>query len=436
MTIVVRYVLFAFVFSLALFPEIVGFKSKSLPDMSFIRLLLLLLGLALTTGLLLSKPFATKSWVILKENSVAVSLIVLFFLWRFITSAMSPSGVGTIAAAIRDAMYFALPFFAVLLSIHSKKDIRKLILILSISAGLSVLVAVVEYTTGFSLFGSLTAADSAWNTFALKQDEFAGVLGTFPHPLAFGSYVVGVLILSSLFYADRLSAKYTLGASTFTIFCLLGIYVSTSRGAQASLTAAIGLAGILTAMVYYRKIKVKQKVAAFFVIVLPICAGALVVVLLVGSALIKGGSDKQENSSMMRVLQIELSVPVISSRPVLGYGVGHAAEVLAMKAETVDVYYLTIALESGLVGLFLFLLLLGYFLRQSIRLYLKTKQPYFLAMAMFFMSESVIFLVLSIKQAVPLLYIGFALFLVIKMNIEKRWDMDAQGRFRFNASFK
>lgn len=405
-----RSLLLAYVFFLPLLPEEFGFRSKSLPDMSFVRFFLLLLAISLIAGLVFDGKFKRYAFGIFKDLKVPVFFVSLYLLWLFIASLLSPSGIATIFAAIRDAMYFAVPFFAALFCLRSLKDIQTIALVVAVSAMISGGIGIFEYTTGFSLYGELTAGDSPWNT--LNEHEYKGALSTFPHPLAFGAFLVGSLILSTLLLVGTPSGVMVGSAAIFV--AVAGIIASSSRGALAGLAAAMAWFGILQAQALYRRVKRSQKVVAFIVITLPIVLITVSTVTYVGFKLIKGSNVQQEGSSAMRVLQMQLAVPKISERPILGYGAGKAAEVLGMKANTVDVYYLTVALESGLLGLLFFLWMLVYYFARSVSAFRVSGHKYFLIMSMFFVAEGVQLLVLSLKQAIPLLYVGFALLLVMQ----------------------
>jgi len=411
-----RYCFFCFVFFLALLPEDFGFRSKSLPDISLIRAILLLMSVSFSLAIITSKRFATKSWLIAKEYSLPACMISMFFGWSIISSLLSPAGYVVIVVEIRDVMYFLLPFLVALFCLRRVRDIRVTVMLLAISASLSAMIGLTEYISDYSLYASITASDSAWNTFALEKTEFSGVLGSFPHPLAFGSFLAAALVLSMLVYFNRPKISVTLIVAFIGVLCLLGIFVSTSRGAQASLVggAAVGLVLIIARD--YRRIASKEKLLAFLLLFLPVFLVVSVGVAAIGYVLVKGDSENQEKSAMLRVAQLGMSVPLIEKRPILGYGAGQAAATLGMKAKTVDNYYLTVALESGLVGLALFLGILGYFLLQSVKSYMKCRHPYFLVMAVFFTVVSTQLLVLSLKQTLPLLYIGFAIYLVIHRN--------------------
>jgi hypothetical protein len=74
------------------------------------------------------------------------------------------------------------------------------------------------------------------------------------------------------------------------------------------------------------------------------------------------GGGAQQASTNSRVAQYHLGIPKILHNP-LGYGIGQGADTLAFApygVETIDTYYLMVALEYGVVGFVVFYALMAY----------------------------------------------------------------------------
>ena len=137
----------------------------------------------------------------------------------------------------------------------------------------------------------------------------------------------------------------------------------------------------------------------------------------IGEKLISGRTAKEAGSSSIRLLQMELGIPLIVDRPIIGYGPGEAAEVLGLKAKTIDNYYLSLAIESGLPELVLFILILLYFLRYAWKLHNKLPPTQSaLAIAIFWsIAGNALFLtVLSLEQVMPLMFLIFSMLIVLR----------------------
>ena len=91
-------------------------------------------------------------------------------------------------------------------------------------------------------------------------------------------------------------------------------------------------------------------------------AGVLSAVVLSGSVgyLVKGRSTAETGSSQARVIMLERGQKLLADQPVQGYGSGLAALQIGLlpgqRSLTIDSYFLTVAIESGYVGLGLFAL--------------------------------------------------------------------------------
>ena len=114
-----------------------------------------------------------------------------------------------------------------------------------------------------------------------------------------------------------------------------------------------------------------------------------------------------------RLIQIARSAQFLLARPLLGYGVGNAATVLGFGRDenglgTIDNYYLTVALETGFSGLLVFLLIAGWFVVGFFRSERRWRSLYFTLIVVF-----VNLLTLSVVELHPLIYMLFALLLVL-----------------------
>lgn len=409
---ITRWFLFLFVFSLPILPEEFGLRSATLPDVSVIRLIIMLLFLSFIVTLLLDRDVANRLKKIFRNYSWLVVLVIVYFFWVLLASFNAPVGRVAVFGAIRDILYFLVPYLVAVTCLSDGKDVLKIAWLVGVSGTLSAIIGVFEYFTGFRLFKIFTNSDSAWNVFDLeKGGEFVGVLSSFPHPLAFGSFlVVSLVFLYLLSLHVGSSKKITIYA--MMVLCLMGVVASTSRGAVASLLVCLFFYFILIIFNKYKKIKRDQRILAMLFIIIPLFIFISVATLFIGYGLAKGKSEREYGSSMIRVLQLQRSVAPVKQRPLLGYGVGEAAETLGMKSLTVDNYYLTVTLESGLVGFVLFILVLSIYTIRAAQAYQKIRQPIYLALGMLMAAMSTQLLILSLKQTLPLLFLSCALLLV------------------------
>jgi O-antigen ligase len=76
----------------------------------------------------------------------------------------------------------------------------------------------------------------------------------------------------------------------------------------------------------------------------------------IDSLFIAGDISMEETSTLARVVQLDSGWEAIKQRPILGYGLGNAAQAISRSA--VDNYYLSIFIETGILGFGILLLLL------------------------------------------------------------------------------
>ncbi len=139
------------------------------------------------------------------------------------------------------------------------------------------------------------------------------------------------------------------------------------------------------------------------------------------------GGGAQQGSNDARQAQVERGLPLIAKNP-LGYGPGQSGDVLGFKTggfQTIDNYYLAIALEYGVIGFILYYGLLVFMMYLSARAVLLTPKgadpeqdfiiPLAIALAVFF----VIKLVFSQQDNHPLIYMMMGMLMALFFRIRK-----------------
>ena len=99
--------------------------------------------------------------------------------------------------------------------------------------------------------------------------------------------------------------------------------------------------------------------------------------LITASTRIRGmifGDSSTANSSNARIDQVTDGIPIILSNPIVGHGIGGGAQKLNYRNLggdlTIDTYWLSVAIETGLVGLICFLLFFGALIWTAARFYI------------------------------------------------------------------
>ena len=422
-----KTLLYILVFLLALLPDELALRSDKLPDISALRLILFLLSIFFLVGYLYDRRFNDSVDYFVKNNRLLFFIFFAFFGWRILVSLLSPYGSGSVGTAIRDIFYFAVPFFLCMSCLHYQRAVVSLAQLVGVSAVICLTIGLIEYITGFRLYAAMTPADSSWNIIDDVKGRYVGILATFPHPLAMGAFMALVMSFGFLLYSHQ-NGNRRYQAMLVMSVGLVGILISTSRGALGAIVTGVVFNCFILFSALYGRVNGRQKLlaaglfgpAAIFII------GAILFA--VAFALVVGAGAEQYSSAAARVLQLQMAVDPILNRPLYGYGVGSAAEALGMKSLSVDNYYLTVALESGGVGLLLFLVIQGVFLYRATRLYFRHKYSSYRLLAVLLVVQYTQLLVVSLKQGLPFLYVSFALVLLAEKDALTRFYPRGSGK--------
>lgn len=269
----------------------------------------------------------------------------------------------------RQSVIWLAPFLAVLTYVRSGAEARRIFAILAVAGGVSGAIAVVEIASGrlmASALSPLIADNADWLRKAQEQKIRDGVFraqGPHTHPLSLGELLAMTAPLALGFAVSARAIRTRIMWSLCLAFIAAGAVATNSRGAMLAIAVAMTAACALLAWRQLRKTSSwRFRPAAGLVAALALAASPLVA----AGALhvISGGAgESAARSTQSRIDQIEMAAPMIADRPVLGHGAGRAARVLGYwgASLTIDNYYLTLALDYGLPGPFVFLsMLIGF----------------------------------------------------------------------------
>lgn len=315
---------------------------------------------------------------------VFAALLVGYFVWMGVCIPWAEPMIPSLYNAVKTHAGPILVFLVALTCIRTRKDVESalfMILLAALVASSFGLVEAVRKSNVFvEVFPSLlpSASDSAeWLEGLVRDKSRAGYYRTsasFAHPLTFGEYLVLCLPLAAYFLARQHSViRRLLGAAAIPVI-LAAIYTTHSRSAM------IAAGGILACLITYFGLRMMRQRRHF----VSALAGAYALVLLVGGTLslagpaaeIAMGRNISENkSTAVRFVMLERGAAKIAKSPVVGYGPGMGAITLGflpgVSKLTIDNYYLSVALETGVPGLLFFTLLLAFLILRAFRHALK-----------------------------------------------------------------
>jgi len=241
-------------------------------------------------------------------------------------------------------------------------------------------------------------------------------MSTFLNPLSLAEYLVFFLPIALYVYFHDRSVIMKLMSGLTIIMSFLNIWLTQSRGALVVLLA-MGIAYV--PMYYMRRMNRQPKRTWLFIasVVLPVVLILVLVSIFMVNEFIAGRSAKETLSSAYRFKQMQIGVPLVLERPILGYGIGEAASVLGFISKTVDNYYLTVSLESGLPSLFLLLYILSWFIKQGYSTYRTQFDDMGTlagALSIALIGFMIFLTVLSLKQVFPVVFLVFSMLLALR----------------------
>ncbi len=421
----VEFFLLFFIFIVPVWPEFAAIKFGNLPDINLQRMLFIpLAGSWFLFLLQAGNGFREFSRIVRSHYGIFI-LLLLFFTLNFITVFRSQKAFTTLYASLNELFYLFTVFLITVSIINRPAQIRRIFLVL-ISSGLIVtIIGLVEYAMGENIFRHIIpiSNENVQQALALKSRESYRIQATFSNPLALAQYII--LIMPVGIYTV-LHSRYPVRKIAAALFIILGLINIWLTVARTPLLVILMVALILLVKSIYQRLKKNRGIRRyrFVMIVMP-----MILILLYFSAIfmmgiIRGRTEMEYGSSMVRLLQLKKGIPLVVQKPFIGYGRGMSAEEIQVGRissdhYTVDNYYLTIAVESGLTGLFLFISIFYYFYRIS-----KTPNACHNEMKALHWAivGFIIFMTaLSLKQSFPLVFIIFALILAIHYR-GKTWE--------------
>lgn len=424
-------VLFYLMLVAIFWPPYAIFSMHGLPSLDPKRLVLLFLLVFWLFKIMTSPVLSQRLRTRLRAGGLPLALFSLFLVWRLASAVSSEVPVYSFIQFGWEFLNYYLVFFVALSCLRDTADIRKLVILLATAAFIISLIAILERLVGHNLFAKLVPMNAdfaAAQAAALEEKLREGGIraqATFEHPMVLAEFLVFTLPMIA-FVALKANGRLLRFASLGGILLVLGgIVMSGTR--SAILTG--GIVMFLSMILYFfnnmqgRELSLK----AFFSVLGMI---ALVCVLLASTSvmlqLIQGRSAAEVGSSSARLLQMQAAVPKIRAQPLLGYGVSVGNQELGYRAShgrfTVDNYYLTLTMDSGLPAGLLFALLLLVFCALGASLYFRLGNDddrmlagmLTISVTGFMVTKSV----LSIDKNLIFLSLGFAFLLVLKEKLD------------------
>lgn len=303
-----------------------------------------------------------------------VLLLAFYLAWNIIAAVLSASPFVSLYAFVKIIGGPVLMLLIVLSCVRDGRDIDRLLFAMVIAAVVAVLIGLVEAVKQKNLFYELVPGlfpqggegELAWAEQLIRDKSRDGryrVMSTFVHPLTFGEYLALCLSLTIYLAAYARQGAQRLIAFLAVPLLVLGIYITHTRSTQVALgIVALGLVGTLGLRAMRQQRSFAVSILGYFALAaVPLVTLALGAIALEFST---GRTAAEAGSTFARLTMLKFGGQALMEQPLVGYGPGFAAVTLGIlpgfTALTIDNYYLSVALESGLPGLLVFIALMTY----------------------------------------------------------------------------
>jgi len=350
-----------------LWPRYLAFNFGG-PDITPSRILYALL-LCLWSLSFASPIYRREFLATLRGIKIWLVMLIVYILLRIISCFFSSAPIFSFYL-IANELLTAVLIFPIVISIYKKRDrIRSLFIWLFLAGIVVALMTIVEATISRTLFANISLpgmrVDNQWLESMLMDKVRGGkyrAQSTFSHPLLLAEFMVFALPFAIYFMAHNRFILRLVGLFGFVLFVVAAI----ATGSRSALVAIPIVVLLSIATLSTRQKRTFEGGAFWIITILAICFGLItcIVLLTTGTVdlrIITGKGAEEAASSTMRVLMLSRGLPLIGEHPLVGYGPGLAGYTLGFGkssgAITIDNFYLSISLETGLPALFIFVLL-------------------------------------------------------------------------------
>ena len=415
--------LLGFIVVFHLWPAYAVIKIGALPGLNLQRIFIILLIISWLFSLLSSPRCYNELLNTIKTYRYLVLNLLAYFLWRYISISKSDNFILSFYAATNDFISYFIVFMIGLTVWHSSKQLSRVVFLLIVLSIIVSLIGIYEGHVEKNIFEQFVPITSEYTSQALEakiRDSYR-VQATFEHPLVLAEYFVFVIPLALVMAVNSRSLFYRILGSAAVILDGLALW---KTGSRTGIVVLIGLGFLAAAWKFWLVLKRSKdyKVVGLLFAFLPVLLAIAALGFLVINHLIQGRSSEEASSTVTRIVQLDLGIPLIFKHPLLGYGPGTGAILLDIRNEsglpTIDNYYLSIALESGLPALVFFTFAFGYIILLSLQT-LRFGFAFNGGFALAFIGFVLCLPALSITAFFPLVFLSFSLVTAMKSLSER-----------------
>ena len=366
----VNGLLFAFIVVLAIWPDYLAFDLPGLPWITAIRVIAVPLALAFLVSLSVSSVYRQSLSARLAVAPITHRLVLIFIGIAFFSLLVASNPVVSINKLVVAILYWFLPFYAAVWTFSRPNLALRLAYFLWFAVLVTVVIGLWEWRLKMIPWAGsvpsflaiedpvvqriLSGTARATTGIYRVQSKFTTPLG-FAEFLAFSTPFVLYFAMYAKHWVFRVAAVATVPLILNAIF---------------STDSRLGFVGfVMSFLILLGLWSLRQWVRnrhSIFGPAITIAYPAILSVFLLATFFVGRlrnmvwGTGAQSYSSLAREEQVDMGLPIVFSQP-WGHGIGNAASVLGYRnlegTLTIDTYYLSVALEFGVIGFIIFFLI-------------------------------------------------------------------------------
>lgn len=294
-------------------------------------------------------------------------LMIIFLIIAFfeIFNPNQPNLMRGIYGFRASGTFYMLSFFVALLVIKSKEDILRIMKVFMIAGFIVALYGIYQFLNPSSPEISYITKGEAWTGWTHFAKPFSTMIG----PFHFGVFMV----FASLFVLTFLWAKKEIKANNFSlklvlVFTLIAILISLTRASY--LAFAIGVIFLM----FHKRKKIKFIVTLTTLIIVMITVFRIIPQSQVVLFRISTLTHRVDTSLQSRFSAWPGKVKLIVDNP-FGFGIGMTGGAANLLGRT-DNQFLTIGVETGWAGLFIFVWIILDIIKKEVKLLKLSKEPF------------------------------------------------------------
>jgi hypothetical protein len=413
-------------FTWVVWPSFISYKFGPLPGVNPTRLIYWGLISFWIYWVIASGNLKHQVMAALFHHKLFLAALLSFPAWQLFASFIGQATYPSIYFTIKASAGGLLLFFAAISIIRTSDQVETALTWALTAALVVAVIGIVEVLRGSSPFVAFLPSDPEqmaaldW----IIQDKSRGgdyrISSTFAHPLTLGEYLLMCIPIAGYMAAIGSTRMRRVLALIYLPISAAAVYATHTRSTMIGvgvlliiIFAAIGVGAIR------KKANFNGAVAGALLLLFVSLGSIAVGTFAVNLA---AGRDRgEQGSTNARLVQLDIGINELRKSPIYGFGPGMAVEKIGFlpgtKSLTIDNHYLSVALDTGLLGVAIYCLIFIFPIAIGLKLGISGHSPHHfmaLATAVALIAFSFEKLVLSLTHNFDFAYILIAMTFVLK----------------------